>query len=158
MSNRRLVKSRGQVPREVLLIEERFLLQTQAAMQRLLNNKGLKYRNLAHLLGVSEARVSQMFGDDAQNLTIRSVARIFQALGEIPVLTTEREFAQRSDGAVATVQWNLAGVVDESVDTPPTIVVVTEDALPRGRERSRSSATITEWGRAESASEHRQAA
>lgn len=69
------------------LVEEKFLFAAQADIQKLLNEKKLRYRDLSKRLGVSEARVSQMFGDEA-NLTIRTIARIYHCLGETPVLTT----------------------------------------------------------------------
>ena len=82
---------RAQLVREDVLFEEAFLLQVQCCIQELLNDKRLKYRDLSKRLGVSEARVSQMFGDDASNLTIRTIARIFYQLGEKPVLLSQRE-------------------------------------------------------------------
>ncbi|HET6523179.1 helix-turn-helix transcriptional regulator [Sphingopyxis sp.] len=73
------------------LFEERFLLHVQTRIQKLLHRKKLRYRDLSKRLGVSEARVSQMLGDDASNLTIRTVARIFYCLEETPRLTSEKE-------------------------------------------------------------------
>ena len=75
------------------LFEEEFLLMVQSAIQRLLNEKHLRYRDLSKRLKVSEGRVSQMFGDEAANLTIRTVARIYRQLGETPVLVSARELA-----------------------------------------------------------------
>ncbi|MEP9358085.1 helix-turn-helix transcriptional regulator [Sphingomonas sp. KR3-1] len=74
------------------LAEERFLLLAQVEIQKLLNEKKLRYRDLSKRLGVSEARVSQMFGDEASNLTIRTIARVFHQLDETPVLISRREF------------------------------------------------------------------
>ena len=76
--------------RESLKAEENFLFDTQVEMQRLLNEKGFKYKDLALGMGVSEARISQLFGDDNSNLTIRTIARVYHQLGEVPVLLTER--------------------------------------------------------------------
>lgn len=81
---------------EERLSEEAFLLQAQIGIQRLLNEKRLKYRDLSKLLGVSEARISQMFGEDASNLTIRTIARIYHKLDEQPVILTRREYEQKT--------------------------------------------------------------
>ena len=42
--------------------------------------------------------MSQMFGDDASNLTIRTIARIFYQLGEKPVLLSQRECDRLGSG------------------------------------------------------------
>lgn len=73
------------------LAEERFLLLVQMQIRRLLKAKQLKYRDLSKRIGVSEARISQMLGDDPTNLTIRSVARIYHQLGETPILRSLSE-------------------------------------------------------------------
>jgi DNA-binding Xre family transcriptional regulator len=67
---------------EFIEAEEGFIADVQFYIQALLNEKNVSYANLADLLGISTARVSQMFGDSAKNLTLRTVARIFAALGE----------------------------------------------------------------------------
>ena len=80
--------------REQLLAEERLIFLTQAVIQRELNRRGLKYRDLARQLGVSVARISQLMGDDPHNLTVRTVARILHQLGEAGVFITKRELAE----------------------------------------------------------------
>src|SRR3954466_4496948 len=74
-----------------LKAEPKFLLAVQSELQRIMNNKGLKYRDLARRLGVSEARVSQMFSDQARNLTIRTIAKVFFKLDEEPIVITSTE-------------------------------------------------------------------
>lgn len=80
---------------EVDVAEEEFLIMAQTELQRLLNVRGLRYRDLARRMGVTEARVSKLFGDDPANLTLRSVARMFHILGETAVVTTEAEVERR---------------------------------------------------------------
>lgn len=98
--------------REAVMAEENFLFATQYAMQSLLNAKGLKYKDLALGLGVSEARVSQLFGDDTNNLTIRTIARIYHQLGEVPVITSqaamERDIAEARGMAMPKGGWFFA--------------------------------------------------
>lgn len=66
---------------ELVLAQERLVVDVQVAIQQLLVKRGLRQSDLADLLGVSAARVSQMFGDEARNLTLRTLGRIFHVLG-----------------------------------------------------------------------------
>ena len=61
--------------------EERLVYEVQKAVRGLLKRKGVKAAELARLLGVSEARVNQMLGGEAKNLTLRTLARIHHVLG-----------------------------------------------------------------------------
>lgn len=145
--------------REIGLAEERFLVMTQAEMQRLLNDHGIKHAHLAKRLGVSEARVSQMFGDDASNLTIRTIARVFYHLNEKPVLMARAEFERRlaeaRGAADPSPKWTFAGVVErDQLDLTSCTQVVAR--LAQSREVSRPT-TGDEWVSAERASEARRA-
>lgn len=75
---------------ELLLAEETLILDAQIAIQRVLNEKGMSQAQLAKKLGVGESYVSQLLGDSARNLTLRTIARVMNALGETPILTTRR--------------------------------------------------------------------
>jgi DNA-binding Xre family transcriptional regulator len=68
------------VPEDRIYARERFRAQLQTALHNLMGEKGVSQRDLAERLGVSEARVSQMFGS-AGNLTVRTVGEVFHALG-----------------------------------------------------------------------------
>lgn len=98
------IKDLARLDCEDRLAEERFLLLAQTEIQKLLNQKKLRYRDLSKRLGVSEARVSQMFGDEAANLTIRTIARIFHQLGETPVLISRRELDRTLEGRSVGVE------------------------------------------------------
>ncbi len=98
------------------LFEEKFLLLAQIGIQRLLNTKQLRYRDLAKRLGVSEARVSQMLGDEAANLTIRTIARIYRKLGEVPMIMSQQDYERALAGREL-----FTGVVD------PTWTMVSTD-------------------------------
>jgi transcriptional regulator with XRE-family HTH domain len=83
----------------LLLAEESLILDTQIAIQSILNEKGITQADLARKMGVGESYVSQMLGASARNLTLRTVARVMDALGEIPHVTIRRrldEFCERS--------------------------------------------------------------
>ncbi|MBB3693540.1 helix-turn-helix transcriptional regulator [Sphingomonas sp. BK580] len=130
------------------LFEESFLLATQVTLQRLLNEKQLKYRDLAKRLGVSEARVSHMFGDEASNLTIRTVARIYRQLGETPVILSVRDLERITAGRDGCLE-NVAGWTVLADEVGPFEVarakVVTEGDVTADWRPSRSS----EWMAAE---------
>jgi transcriptional regulator with XRE-family HTH domain len=67
---------------EMILAEERAIAQVQAMAIRLLQEKKLKQSDLAKVLDVSEARISQIFAGDPSNLSIKKAAQLFFALGE----------------------------------------------------------------------------
>lgn len=75
---------------DVIAAEERFLFDVQHSMQWLLNDCGMSRSELADAIGVSEPRVSQMFGHRGANLTLRTVGRIFHILGEECEVTSPR--------------------------------------------------------------------
>ncbi len=72
--------------------EESFVAETQAKLAELLDERGYSRAELARKLNVSRARVTQIFSDDANNLTLRLLARSFLALGEEPVILTRQEY------------------------------------------------------------------
>jgi transcriptional regulator with XRE-family HTH domain len=66
---------------EMISAEEALIVDVQVAIHTLMLDRGLSRADLARELDVSQARVSQMFSDDAKNLTLRTVARILRVLG-----------------------------------------------------------------------------
>jgi DNA-binding Xre family transcriptional regulator len=134
--------------------EGEFVLAVQCEIQKRLNDKGLRARDLARRLGVTEARISQMFGDHAKNLTLKTIARIFHQLGGTPYLTSEQDYEQAvavANGArrAEQAQWAISGPLDDLQTTPHIEIIeklVTTD-LPT------SAHSIDLWVRAESAEE-----
>jgi transcriptional regulator with XRE-family HTH domain len=55
--------------------EELFIAETQARLSQMLDDKGVSRAELARKLSVSRARVTQIFADDANNLTLKLLAR-----------------------------------------------------------------------------------
>ena len=82
--------------------EEMLVADIQSALEQLLHEKGCTRADLARRMGVSKARVTQIFSD-SQNFTVRLVARAFHALGEnvciIPDGRDERWKAVVASGA-----------------------------------------------------------
>lgn len=72
--------------------EEFFVANTQAHLASLLEERGVSRAELARKLNVSRARVTQIFSDEAKNLTLRLLARSFFALDEEPVILTKSEY------------------------------------------------------------------
>lgn len=97
-----------------------FILLAQSEIQRLLNRKGMRYKELAQRLGVTEARVSQMFGDNATNLTLKSLARIFYHLGETAYVSSVEEIMRERAAAGGLVpvedvyHWTAVGLTSTS--------------------------------------------
>ncbi|MDM7927558.1 MAG: helix-turn-helix transcriptional regulator [Blastomonas fulva] len=140
---------------EVVAIEEAeadFILAVQSAIQKLLNNKGLRARDLSKRLQVTEARISQMFGDQAKNLTLRTIARVFYHLDETPLICTIREFEdaigeKEGKSNVEYQQWTVNGIVDDLQVAPN--IVVGEPAV--NLESVVSGDFLNRWARAEAA-------
>jgi transcriptional regulator with XRE-family HTH domain len=61
--------------------ERRLYEQVRTEMRRALLRAGVTQRELSIRMGLSEARVSRLLGDDAENMTLRSLARMGGALG-----------------------------------------------------------------------------
>lgn len=147
---------RDSVAHDMYMAEEDFLVSVQSILQKLLNDRDLRYRDLARRLGVTEARISQMFGDTATNLTIRSIAKIFHLLGETPVLLSKDELRQRlaemhSTGAEAQGRWSVNGA-----DEPYLVVGETADLVDEEiRERPQPKPTPRDWAQAEAAAGQR---
>lgn len=145
--------------REERLAEERFLLDAQRAMQRLLNEKCFRYKDLARRLDVSEARVSHIFGDDASNLTMRTVARVFHCLGERPLVLSAADYERRLADAAGTAPpsgstWTMSGVPKDFWIEPSAATVENLDS-PKALGKT---ATPHDWTLAEEAAERRKRA
>jgi transcriptional regulator with XRE-family HTH domain len=74
---------------ELELIEEQAVAHIQAMVLRLLEEKKMSRQDLATAIGVSAPRVSQLLGDEPENLSIKKAARLFHGLGETLTMTCE---------------------------------------------------------------------
>ena len=61
---------------------EALVFSTQVALQKAMNQKGVGNKELSERLGMSPARVSQIFSSNGPNLTLKMIARIAHAIGE----------------------------------------------------------------------------
>ncbi|WP_414831675.1 hypothetical protein [Afifella sp. YEN Y35] len=76
--------------------EQDALLDVQFAIMDILRDSGVSKEELARRLAVSKSRVSQLFSPDA-NLTIRQIARVYDALDRVFVPTSRSVGAGEKD-------------------------------------------------------------
>jgi transcriptional regulator with XRE-family HTH domain len=72
----------------VIEAEENLLLDYQFLVQELMVKKNISRADLSAATGLSQARLSQLLGSEA-NPTLKTMARIIHALGERPYVSTK---------------------------------------------------------------------
>lgn len=72
--------------RSAVFAEEAFVVDVQAFLYEMMESKKVSRADLAKAMGVSRARISQIFSDECKNFTVRLLARAMHALGETPRL------------------------------------------------------------------------
>lgn len=110
---------------ELIDAEEEFLVDVQIAMHALLQIRGLKQRDLAALIGVSEPYVSQLFSSDASNLTLRTLAKVFAALGDKVELSSD---ILRQKGLAGTQIQDGGNALADAADSGNAIMAILSDA------------------------------
>ncbi len=73
--------------RGVIEAEEDFLIDVQFLIQDLINRKRVSRTELAEMIGISKARLSQLMGSEA-NPTLKTFAGVVHALGEKIVVSS----------------------------------------------------------------------
>ena len=68
--------------RSPVFAEEALVVEIQSLMETVMHEKNFTRAQLAEAMGVSRARISQMFSSDAKNFTFRLLARALHAMGE----------------------------------------------------------------------------
>lgn len=61
---------------------EALVFSVQIALQKAMQKHGVSNKELAERLGMSPARISQIFSSNGPNLTLKTIARVQHALGE----------------------------------------------------------------------------
>lgn len=97
-----------------LRAEVGFILDLQIAIETALDQRGLTQADLARLLDVSEARVSQMLSDSGSNLRARTIGRIGDAIGMKPCIRYVAAVDQ--DCAVSLDAWRRSQSAPEYND------------------------------------------
>ena len=96
--NNELLGPQGQDENEAFAIEA-LVFSVQVSLQRLMNKHGVNNKDLAERLGMTPARVSQVFSSKGPNLTVKTIAKIVHALGDEFVFVPKEEIrsAQSSE-------------------------------------------------------------
>jgi len=94
-------EARTEADRKALALEA-LALSIQVALQNSMAKHSVSQKELASRLGVSPARVSQILGGHASNLTLNTVAKVAHALGEdfemiskVELKQLRKDFAKR---------------------------------------------------------------
>lgn len=121
--------------RSRIAVEESFVVDVQSYLQELMDLRGLTRSQLAAAMGVSRARVTQIFSDECTNLTVRLLARAAHALGEEPEVTSasvrslrDERLNARQAAAIATCD-NVVSLrwVDESEACDDSLMACNEN-------------------------------
>jgi len=75
--------------KEKIFAEEAFVVDVQIFLDQLMKEKNISRADLARVMNVSRARITQIFSDDCKNFTVRLLARAMFAMGETPEFTCE---------------------------------------------------------------------
>ena len=95
--------------RELEVYQAYLAILIQEKICEIMEKKDISQRELAKRTGLGEAAVSRLLSDD-RNLTLKTVSRVFHALGEkVEILTASEVFALKSRRSV---------VVKVKLDTP----------------------------------------
>lgn len=98
-----------------IFAEEAFVVDIQSFLHHMMEEKGYSRADLAKAMGVSRARITQIFSDECKNFTVRLLARAAHAMGERIELNANflRESRERAEKAkrVATGKRSRSNVV-----------------------------------------------
>lgn len=114
---------------EVIRAEEVFVADAQLLLHEIMIAKGITRAQLAERLGISRARISQLFSSECTNFTVRMLARTMHALEEVPAVscgwTERRDRASRSQKLTDLIAVSANNVV--SIWAPDGVIVPPDD-------------------------------
>ncbi len=111
----------------IIEAEENLLIDFQFLLQEALNTKRVSLSELAERAGLSKSRISQMMGADA-NPTVKSMARLFHALGETLCLSrSEIVEASLAASPSPTQTWNWIETETGEMRIDDRLVAVVKD-------------------------------
>lgn len=94
---------------------EALVFSVQIALQRAMQRRGVSNKDLAERLGMTPARVSQIFSAKGANLTLRTIARVQHALGE------EFEYIRKKDIRTSLSPQRVVGFKPVVVQGNPSV-------------------------------------
>ena len=114
---------------DLLLAEIGFITDIQMTIETAMNRKGVSQANLAKLMEISAARVSQILSDNGTNLEARTIARIAHALGMVTSFKfVGREEVKAEDQPFKQPEWrNACHEWEDARHSPDTHVAVNND-------------------------------
>ncbi|PZU14994.1 MAG: hypothetical protein DI591_11060 [Citromicrobium sp.] len=103
---------------EMMVAEEELILHAQILIKRAMREQKISQKVLAERLGVGPSYVSQMLGDSARNLTLRTIARVMHVLEQRATLIVD--------------EYDLeAGATCESTSAPQATTLASLLSAPR---------------------------
>lgn len=103
------------VTRAAVFAEEDFVVHLQTSLHEMMEEKGMTRADLARAMGVTRARVTQIFSDDCTNFTVRLLARAYHALGETPDIRRKARTEEKDANCPATL-WAGALFAPEDLE------------------------------------------
>ena len=143
-----MVRRDDNLDREKIEAEQNLLIDIQFLIQELIDKNGMSRTELADKAGISKARLSQLMSAEA-NPTVKSVAAIFNALGEElsissrPKMATSQSVLERSVPQ-RTSDWRLSfdySTTTDVVDEVRLVAVVKESVASNDNFRKQ----VVEW-------------
>lgn len=127
-------KHQGDPAWELAAVEEGFIVDVQGLLQELMDERGMSRAGLARAMGVSRARVTQLFSDKCTNMTVRVFAQAVHALGDVPAIDAERLRRAREERALASRARSIGASAnvyplwrDSSPAEPPAVQACSGD-------------------------------
>lgn len=99
--------------KEIFALES-LVFSVQVALQRAMTKQGVSAKELAERLGMTPARVSQIFSDKGPNLTLRTIAKIQAALGEDFAFVSKSEMKAQKPMSTAKLYALFSGAESNS--------------------------------------------
>ena len=112
--NKDLLGPQDQDDGEVYAIES-LVFSVQVALQRAMNKNGVSSKALAERLGMTPARISQIFSSSGPNLTLKTIARIAHALDD------DFELIRKEDMRELPIKRGVAGFMPILIATNPSV-------------------------------------
>jgi transcriptional regulator with XRE-family HTH domain len=130
-----MTKMQRHVDPKIVEAEEHLLIDCQILLQETITSKNITRSALAEKAGISKARLSQLMRPEA-NPTIKTMARLFHALGDELVVGTRDKGANTTDSGTNSEQsadeqrwsWTEAPNLAAKVDCAQFVRLVKEEA------------------------------
>lgn len=103
------------VQNSAVYAEEALVVDVQSFLYRMMHEKGMSRSELAEAMGVTKARVTQIFSDECKNFTVKLLARAVHAMGE--QIEVSSSFCRKLDDAESANERRALIAAAENVST-----------------------------------------